>query len=193
MQKLHEKHTQLCARAHELGIELPEDLTAEFESEETGRAVCSNIEALIRAAPNNSGVAEGGEVVHNPDASKTPRAKKPKANKPTVQSDGGATDEDSTMRKSTKTKKTVAKKTAKKSAKANARKPAGKKVAAKPRGDSKTQKVGVLLKRAGGCTRADILKATGWPAVSVQQMAKTCGLKLRKEKEPGKPIVYYGS
>lgn len=90
----------------------------------------------------------------------------------------------------TKEKKMASKKkaaTKKKAAKAKtARKSTG------PRGE-KTLAVKALLQRAKGCTRADILTATGWPAVSVQAMAKACGLKLRKEKEKGKPTTYFGS
>ncbi len=74
--------------------------------------------------------------------------------------------------------------------------PAKKKVAKKksdgPRGE-KTLMVKKLLERKSGCTRKDILEATGWPAVSVQAMAKSCGLKLRQEKEKGKPTVYFGT
>jgi hypothetical protein len=98
----------------------------------------------------------------------------------------------------TKTKATKAKATSK--AKANVKKPA--KVAKKTNGNgelragSKTEIVANLLKRKSGCTRVDILEATGWPAVSVPAMAKAAGLKLRKEKmddSPGKPTRYYGS
>lgn len=48
-----------------------------------------------------------------------------------------------------------------------------------------------LLKRKQGCTTADVLKATDWPSVSMPQQAKAAGLKLRKEKEKGKPTRYY--
>lgn len=60
----------------------------------------------------------------------------------------------------------------------------------------KTLAVKALLLRKTGCTRKDILEKTGWPSVSVQAMAKACGLKLHQEKaedKPGKPTVYYGS
>jgi len=46
-----------------------------------------------------------------------------------------------------------------------------------------------LLKRKEGCTTADVLKATGWPAVSMPQQAKAAGLKLKKEKD-GKVTRY---
>lgn len=190
--RLNEKHSQLCARAHALNIDLPEELTAEFDSEETGRTVCSNIDALIRAAQAKNGLAEDTGTVHkDPVKRKTPKATKPRASKPTDTNDvGGATDEENTMRKTAKTaKKTVAKK-AKKASKANARKPAGKKAATKPRaksGDTLTAKVGTLLKK--GTTRAEILKATGWKAVSVQQMATSLGLKLKVD-ESVRPFKY---
>lgn len=47
-----------------------------------------------------------------------------------------------------------------------------------------------LLKRKQGCTREDVLKATGWPSVSMQQQAKSAGLKLRKDKQKGQPTCY---
>ena len=76
-----------------------------------------------------------------------------------------------------------------------------KNLASKPRsatagaskGQSKTAMVGDLLLRKGGCTGADVLAATGWPAVSMPQQAKACGLKLRKEKVQGEPTRYFGS
>lgn len=56
---------------------------------------------------------------------------------------------------------------------------------------SKTAMVGQLLLRKEGCTTADILKATGWPSVSVPAQAKAVGLGLRKEKN-GKITRYFG-
>ena len=50
---------------------------------------------------------------------------------------------------------------------------------------SKTATVGILLRRAGGCTGKDVLKATGWPTVSMPAMAKALGVKLKKEKVDG--------
>ncbi len=52
-----------------------------------------------------------------------------------------------------------------------------------PRKGSLTAKVAEMLQAKKGCTRADILGATGWPSVSVQQLAANAGLKLRKVKE----------
>lgn len=69
---------------------------------------------------------------------------------------------------------------------------ARKAVATPSGGKTKTAVVGELLSRKEGCTTADILKATGWPAVSVPAQAKAVGLKLRKEKD-GKVTRYYGS
>lgn len=71
-------------------------------------------------------------------------------------------------------------------------KPAAKKPASKParastaveiRSGSKLEAVIGLLKRPEGCTTAEVLKLTGWPAVSMPQQARAAGLKLRKEKE----------
>jgi|GEM_PF-2972807 len=55
---------------------------------------------------------------------------------------------------------------------------------------SKVEIVAGLLKRKNGCTRKDILSATGWPSVSVGQQATAAGLKLQKVKE-GAIIRYY--
>lgn len=82
---------------------------------------------------------------------------------------------------------------AKKASKKAAKKSNGaKRASTGPRGE-KTLAVKALLERKSGCTRKDILDKTGWPAVSVQAMAKAAGLKLRKVKEPGKATVYFGS
>ncbi len=57
---------------------------------------------------------------------------------------------------------------------------------------SKLETIVSLLKRAEGCTTADILAATSWPAVSVPQQAKAAGFTLRKEKE-GKVTRYFAA
>jgi hypothetical protein len=64
------------------------------------------------------------------------------------------------------------------------------KPASEPRKGSKTELIGELLRRKKGCTTADVLKATGWPAVSMPQQAKAVGVGLRKEKN-GKVTRYW--
>lgn len=86
-----------------------------------------------------------------------------------------------------KTKTSTKKKASKKAAKAKTPKKAG-----GARGE-KTLAVKAMLERKTGVTRAQILEKTGWPSVSVQVLAKNCGLKLRLEKVKGKPITYFGS
>lgn len=49
-----------------------------------------------------------------------------------------------------------------------------------------------LLTSKAGCTAKEVLAATGWPAVSMPQQAKSAGLVLRKEKQ-GKETRYWGS
>ena len=68
------------------------------------------------------------------------------------------------------------------------------KAKAKPKtnGKSKTQAVVALLMRKGGCTRKDILAATGWPSVSVDAVAKSAKLKLTR-KADGKILRYWGA
>lgn len=82
-------------------------------------------------------------------------------------------------------------KTKKKAAKKKAAKKTAPKKASGARGE-KTLKVLAMLQRKSGCTRKEILDATGWPTVSVQSMAKAGKLKLEVEKEKGKPMRYYG-
>lgn len=72
-----------------------------------------------------------------------------------------------------------------KSTTAKATKPAD-----KPR--SKVDLIADLLKRKNGCTTADVLAVTGWPAVSMPQQAKAAGLKLKKEKD-GNVTRYYAA
>jgi hypothetical protein len=54
-----------------------------------------------------------------------------------------------------------------------------------PKFRTKTEHVKHLLTREGGTTIKDVLTATGWPSVSMPQMAKVLGLKLEKIKEGG--------
>ncbi len=59
--------------------------------------------------------------------------------------------------------------------------PPSKKAVVRP--GSKAAAIVGLLQRPEGCTTADVLNATDWPAVSMPQQAKAAGLKLRTEKE----------
>jgi hypothetical protein len=54
---------------------------------------------------------------------------------------------------------------------------------------SKDAEITTLLKR--GCTSEEVLRVTGWKAISMPAMAKKLGLKLRIEKGV-KPFRYYG-
>lgn len=60
------------------------------------------------------------------------------------------------------------------------------------RSGTKLELIVGLLKRKEGCTAADILKATLWPAVSVPQQARAAGLKLRTEKD-GRALRYWAA
>lgn len=89
-----------------------------------------------------------------------------------------ATNEESPMRE-TKTK------AAKRS---KARQPVkGKSAKHEPAKGSKLAKIAALLRRKEGCTTAEVLKATGWPAVSMPQQAKSLGLALKTERGPFGP------
>lgn len=58
---------------------------------------------------------------------------------------------------------------------------------------NKTAIVGTMLARPEGATLAELLEATGWPAMSVPRQADLAKLDLRKEKEAGKPTRYFGT
>lgn len=63
----------------------------------------------------------------------------------------------------------------------------------KPKPESKTDLVAALLRRPEGCTTADALAATGWPAISMPATAKAAGITLVREKDAGKPTRYYAA
>ena len=83
--------------------------------------------------------------------------------------------------------KSKSKKPGKKTAIAKARMPVAKTNGAHTtngiRPGSKVELIAGLLKRPEGCTTADVLTATGWPAVSMPAQAKAAGLTLKKEKD----------
>jgi hypothetical protein len=96
------------------------------------------------------------------------------------------------MAEEAKQETTMSKKSSKKTVKGNARKPVTAKKTKAPKvdkGESKTQIVARLLQRPEGCTTADALAATGWPAISMPAQAKASGLTLKKEKD-GKVTRY---
>jgi hypothetical protein len=91
-------------------------------------------------------------------------------------------------------KKSAAKKSAKPATKKVAKKvakPATKKVAKKSNGNgsNKTQQVLALMRRAKGVTREEVLKLTGWKAVSMQQLAKSTGVTLKVD-DSERPFHY---
>lgn len=93
-----------------------------------------------------------------------------------------------TSKTKTKARSAVKGKTsAKAPAKTTARAPAATSGGVRP--GSKLEAIAKLLGRKEGCTTADVLKATGWPSVSMPQQAKAAGLVLRKEKVDG--ITHY--
>jgi len=56
---------------------------------------------------------------------------------------------------------------------------------------NKSAKIVAMLRRANGCTREEVLKETGWMAVSMQQQARAAGIKLKINKEQ-RPYRYAG-
>jgi hypothetical protein len=58
-----------------------------------------------------------------------------------------------------------------------------------PRKVSKAAKIAKMLRRKSGVTRDQVLKVTGWKAVSMQQMAGNAGIKLKIDSSKF-PYVY---
>jgi hypothetical protein len=54
---------------------------------------------------------------------------------------------------------------------------------------NKSAKIVTMLRRPGGVTREAVLAATGWKAVSMQQIAGNAGIKLKVD-ESKTPFVY---
>lgn len=57
-------------------------------------------------------------------------------------------------------------------------------------GKSSERNAAILALLARGCTRDEVLRVTGWQAVSMQQMAQSLGVGLRVDKS-SKPFKYY--
>lgn len=174
LQQLQEEHSALCARAIDLKIKVPEDLTVDFDTVEGGNNVVNQLQKLI-----DNVLAKDSGSEHSAPVRK---AKKATAKKASVKPAAGA----AKQQEKTKMAKTVKKTTAKKApAKKAAKKGAVKKARS---GNTKVSKVIAGLKSKAGITRAQILKMTGWKAVSVQQLATAAGLKLKVSDE--RPFVY---
>jgi hypothetical protein len=122
----------------------------------------------LKAETNHAATAANQETTMKTIAKKTATAKKPAA------------------------KKAPAKKAAKKASTAKARTPIAAGAAKVIRPGSKLEIVVGLLTRKEGCTAAEVLAATDWPAVSMPQQARAAGLTLRQEKD-GKVTRYWGS
>lgn len=192
LQKLRERHSELCAKAHTLKIELPGDLIFDFDTVEAGRAICASIEKLVAVAP---------EVEHTVKSAKTPKAPaKAKSKKPVAEA--SAQQESDTMAKTAK--KTAAAKPAKKTAKKATVKKAAKKAGAKSNGvakavgaggrraGSKAETLYKMLTSAKGLTSAEGAKATGWKTCSLTMWAKKFGLKVTKVKQKDGSTRYLG-
>jgi Holliday junction resolvasome RuvABC ATP-dependent DNA helicase subunit len=64
--------------------------------------------------------------------------------------------------------------------------------ASRTKGGNKTEVIAALLRREDGCTSEEVLRATGWTAVSMPQQAKQAGIVLRIDKSR-KPFRYYAT
>jgi hypothetical protein len=208
LEELQLAHSQLCAIAHDNGVELTDTLTFDFDDQGAGANICRQIHNLLDDAgvsvrahgEAEQGLAEGAEQVQ----SAPEPARKKKAKTKQVATDVGAakkqetkvtkTAKKTTAKSAKKTaKKTVAKKakkvvakkaTAKKAAKANGKK------AKKKNGTGKIAQAIAMMQRAKGATRTEILKALDWKAISIQQITTNAGVKLKYDKTK-RPFVYH--
>lgn len=158
IESLHESQSALCAKAAADGIVVSEELLADFDTAEEGRAIVARLEGVV--ADTSGGV----EVTDKPKAkskSKSP-AKKAKATRVAVKTE--TQQQESVMSKKVKAKKAVKKTAKKKAAK---------------RDGTTSAKVIAMIRRKGGATRGQILSAIGWKAISVQQVAAGQGVKLK--------------
>ncbi len=193
VEELQVEHSRLCALAADNKIALSDDLTAEFDTALVGRAINTGINKILVDAGVDAGVAKDHEVVQAAPAPKKKKAKAARDEKTKTQTDADASQEKNmTATKTKKAKKSVAKKAAKKKVvkKAAAKKSGTKKGAKKkggPRADSMTSKIVAKMKN-GGITRAEVLKMTGWKAVSMQQLAGNAGVTLKVSEE--RPFTY---
>jgi hypothetical protein len=174
MAELQAEQARLYALAVENGVVVPEEATIDFETIEVGVDICTELANRVNAVTDNQ------EAAHPAPSKKKPKAKakakkKAKATGETAVKTQKKTEEklpqDPWGRKSVKTK-----------AGANARKAVKGKTSARKNGDGKTATVIKMLRRAKGATRKEILKYLGWPSVSVQQLAKSAGVKLKVVK-----------
>ena len=142
LEELQEDHSQMLATAVDLGIELPEELKADFTDAGAGATICSNLDALIRAHQTGRETAKPlaeDDDKSDTDVSSKPKSaskKKPKAAakaattekprpsgtaKKAAPKDSGSQQQEKPVAK-TAAKKATAKKAAKKKATGNARK-----------------------------------------------------------------------
>lgn len=130
LEGMQETHSEMLATAHDLGLELPEELKADFTDMGAGAAILASIDTMIRAKTSGKkGVATDAKGEHNapssPKKAAAKKASKPKksvAAKETATESSGSETEEKQQVASKTAKKTKAKKTAKKAASANSRK-----------------------------------------------------------------------
>lgn len=121
LEDLQETHSEMLATAHDMGIEVPEELRADFSDAGAGASIVAALDALIK-----EGVVKDDGAGHTAPASQKKPAKKrapaAKKTKPSEEDAADPVDVDPPTKE---------KQVAKKAAKTNARKPVAKKAATK--------------------------------------------------------------
>jgi hypothetical protein len=199
-EELQVAHSEMCAAAHDAGVEVPEELTVDFDEQEAGAEVCGRLLDLLRGAevvsPTIEGLAEGYGEAQGAQAPE-PKKKRARAKRAKVNDEpaaDAAQQQESEVAKSKAAKKSTAKKAkgakkvvAKKAATAKGKKATGNGV----RPGSKLDILRGLLTRKSGCSHEEACKALGWTSVSMGLQANKLGLKMRREKTKDGVSRYY--
>lgn len=186
LEALQEAHSRLCGEAHDRNAIVPEHLTVDFDTADAGAEICTELAAILGLATEPETVLDA-PVVKKPKAKKGARGAPKAAEGESTVSDTTKTEGQKAVQRRQRSAKGGAAK-AKKAAKKTAKKGAAKKTATKRvTGEDKTGKVVALMQRAKGVTREEVLAATGWKAISMQQVAEGRGkLVIDKSERPFK-------
>lgn len=121
LEELQETHSEMLATAVDIGLEVPDELKADFTDPGAGATIVSNLDALIREHRQKNGVAAEDEVRQNAPPKKVKKTKATKTKKPAPRPEPAEQKKEDTTVASKPAKKTAKKTAAKKSASANAR------------------------------------------------------------------------
>lgn len=145
VEELATTHSEMLAQAADLGVHVPDDLTLEFTTVETGRTVCDSLDKILSEAraklqDDKSSGSEESTAQAAPKKAAKPRKKKGQDTKPAETAAEGETEMAATA------KKTTGKKTASKTSK----KTSSKQATAKKAATAKARSGNVPRSKTGG-------------------------------------------